>query len=92
MLLWLKSSPAFQQIFAYDCHLAFAVMANITNMFLQALITDIVLTLIFYHLFYHHKQQSREAELWRATQPKERATSTYISLLDADCLLNTVVQ
>ena len=51
MLLWLKSSPALQQIFAYDWHLAFAVMLNITNMFLQSLITDIALTLIFCHLY-----------------------------------------
>lgn len=56
MLLWLKSSLDLQQIFAYDWHLAFEVIVNITNMFLQSSVTDIALTLIFCHLY---KQQYR---------------------------------
>lgn len=56
MFLWLKSSPALQQIFSYDWHLAFEVIVNIINMFLQSLVTDIALTLFFCHLY---KQQYR---------------------------------
>lgn len=51
MVLWLKSLPLLQQIFAYDWCLAFAVMVNITNVFLQSVIRDIALTLIFCLLY-----------------------------------------
>jgi len=51
MISLLKSLPVLKQLFAYDWCLAFAVMVNITNLFLQSLITDIALTLIFCLLY-----------------------------------------